>query len=114
MNDLIAPLSFAFIGGSIWMMIARFNHYSENPDKIHRKDDGKVNRAWMAFINITAVITGGAVSTAAFMLIKYSNFLPDEFGVFLSSLFGIVADKIFVLMQQKMYQKVEEHMDDDF
>lgn len=114
MNDLIAPLSLVFMGGMIWMLLARFNHYSRFPDMIHRHEDGRVNWKWMLFINITAVLTGGAVSTVAFMVIKYTNVVTDEWSVFFASLFGIAADKIFMLMQQKMYQKVEERLDEEF
>lgn len=114
MNDLIAPLSIVFLSGMAWMLLARFNHYSEYPDKIHRHDDGQINWKWMLFINITAVVTGGAVSTVAFMVIKYVGVLPDELSVFFSSLFGIAADKLFILIQQKMHQKVEGYIDDEF
>lgn len=114
MNDLIAPLSIVFISGMAWMMLSRFNHYSENPENIHRHEDGKINWKWMLFINTTAVITGGAVSTVAFMIMRYSGVLNDEMSVFFSSLFGIAADKLFVLMQQKMYQKTERCLDDEY
>lgn len=113
MNDLIAPLSFVFLGGMAWMLLSRFNHYAENPKKIHRHKDGKINWKWMLFINITAVITGGAVSTVAFMVMRYSGFLNDEMSVFFSSLFGIAADKLFVLIQRKIYQRSEAYLEDE-
>lgn len=114
MNDLIAPFSLVFLSGALWMTLARFNHYSEYPEKIHRHEDGNINWKWMLFINSTAVITGGAVSTVAFMIMRNSGVFSDEISVFFSSLVGIVADKVFVLMQQRINKKAEEYLDNEF
>jgi hypothetical protein len=114
MKDTLASILFVFMGGALWMLLARFNYYTQNPQNIHRHENGNVHWRWMLFVNITAIVTGGAVSTVAFMVIKYTGLLNDEFAVFVSSMFGIAADKIFLVLQQQMYNKAEKYIDDEF
>lgn len=94
------------------MALARFNYYRIHPHAIHRHDNGQVNKPWMIYDNVTAVIIGGAVATVAFMLVRNIGIASDEIVVFFSSLVGISADKIFIRIQEKLDKKAEEHMDE--
>ena len=113
MKDLNNSLIFVFLGGALWMLLARLNFYVQNPSDIHRHDEtGKINWKWMLFINFTAIVTGGAISTVVFMAINYFNMFDINLAVFIASVFGIVADKVFIMLQQKLANKAEELSDD--
>ena len=114
MNDIINTLLWVFLGGGVWAVLTRLNHYSNYPEDIRKKEDGKIHITWMVFINITAILTGGAISTVAFMVFKYANIASDVYLVFLSTIVGIGGDKLFMLLQNNIHRKADKFMDNDF
>ncbi len=113
MNDSIQALTLAFTLGAFMAMLARANHYANNPCEIVKKEDGTVHWYWMAFINIVAVLIGGTVSMFAVMALNYLGWLQSgNFSLFVAGALGVAADRIFTMAQERLYKKADNTMED--
>lgn len=109
MMGLWETIIYVFLLGIFLAALARANHYRFNPQEIEKDNTGKVRWSWMIFVNTVALLIGGLVSVAAFLVMKNLGMDPAGYEIaFLSGIFAIAGDRIFIMAQEKLNKKAED------
>lgn len=102
---------FVFLLGSFISGLSKLYEIKNNPQKISRHENGKINWGYCIFANTLEVLVGGLVALGAFLILQHFQLADGYLQIVIVGAVSTAAGRIFELVQQIAYKQVQNKLD---